>query len=340
MRLLIVTQAVDSNDPVLGFFHGWLEEFARHFASVEVICLKEGEHHVPQNVRVHSLGKDRGAASRAAYAFRFLSLAWHLRHDYDAVFVHMNQEYVLIAGWLWELLGKRIYLWRNHAKGSWKTRMAGMFSEKVFYTSSQSYTAIFKNSVRMPVGIDTEFFKPDLSVQKKPHSVLFLGRIAPVKNVGACIDACNELYKQGIAFSATIAGSALPQDQEYEKMVQTKTSEYGLCDTVQFIGPVSQEEARALYQEHQIYMNLTPSGSMDKTIFEAMACGVTPLVFNQDFKGTLGEDFVASTLDSVSLAGKIAPLLAGRKGDHLRDFVVNNHSLKLLAGKFKSVIVE
>ena len=57
MRLLICTQTVDLNDPVLGFFHGWIAAFSRHCESVHVICLKEGRHSLPANVFVHSLGK-------------------------------------------------------------------------------------------------------------------------------------------------------------------------------------------------------------------------------------------------------------------------------------------
>lgn len=30
MRLLIITQKVDENDAILGFFHGWIAEFAKH----------------------------------------------------------------------------------------------------------------------------------------------------------------------------------------------------------------------------------------------------------------------------------------------------------------------
>ena len=85
MRLLIVTQTVDSGDPILGFFHRWIEEFAKHTERIEVICLREGFHALPANVRVHSLGKERGAAGRATYALHFLSLVWRLRHDYDAL---------------------------------------------------------------------------------------------------------------------------------------------------------------------------------------------------------------------------------------------------------------
>ena len=59
MKLLIVTQIVDKNDPILGFFHRWIEEFAKHVEHIEVICLKEGKHKLPSNVHIHSIGKEQ-----------------------------------------------------------------------------------------------------------------------------------------------------------------------------------------------------------------------------------------------------------------------------------------
>ena len=57
MRLLILTQKVDINDDILGFFHRWIEEFAKRCEKVIVICLQEGRHDLPSNVKVLSLGK-------------------------------------------------------------------------------------------------------------------------------------------------------------------------------------------------------------------------------------------------------------------------------------------
>jgi len=45
---------------------------------------------------------------------------------------------------------------------------------------------------------------------------------------------------------------------------------------------VNQEEALQLYQSHETYVNMTPAGSMDKTIFEAVACGMKLKVDNPD----------------------------------------------------------
>ncbi len=263
MKLLIITQKVDFQDPVLGFFHRWLEEFAKHYKQVTVICLEKGKYNLPENVRVLSLGKEK-RKSRINYVINYLHFIWRERKNYDAVFVHMNQEYVLLGWELWKLLGKRIYLWRNHAKGSLLTRLAVAVSDKVFYTSPQSFTAQFKKAVQMPVGIDTDFFKPDPSVARKPGSVLFLGRISPVKKVLEFIE-----WVKTTDYTATIAGPILTADKSYGEGVKR-----ALNNQIVYVGPVDQAGALKLYQTHETYVNMTPAGSFDKTILEALSCGV------------------------------------------------------------------
>jgi glycosyltransferase involved in cell wall biosynthesis len=265
MRLLIITQKVAQQDPILGFFHRWIEEFAKHYEKITVICLEEGEHNLPENVKVLSLGKEKNK-SRINYVINFLHYIWRERNNYDAVFVHMNQEYVILGWKFWKLWGKKIYMWRNHAYGNIWTRLAVLVSDKVFYTSPQSFTAKYKKSVQMPVGIDTNFFKPDPNAGMIPNSVLFLGRIAPVKKASEFID-----WLKTTNYTATIAGPI--GDEKYWESVKSKIKNLGLEDRVKFVGSVNQEGARKLYQTHEIYVNMTPAGSFDKTILEALACG-------------------------------------------------------------------
>src|SRR3989344_4487440 len=253
MRLLIITQKVDKNDPVLGFFHRWIEEFARWGEFATVICLEMGGHSLPANVKVLSLGKEELKIEnwklkiKFRYILNFYQYIWSERNNYDAVFVHMNQEYVLLGWKFWKLWGKKIYLWRNHAKGSILTRLAVLLSNKVFCTSPQSYTARFRKTKIMPIGIDTDFFKPDPDVVRIPNSVLFLGRISPVKKVLEFIDWATD--KQ---YQTTIAGPIFPKDKEYGESV-LKT----LNPKIKYIGSVTQNEARKLYQSHETYVNFT-----------------------------------------------------------------------------------
>jgi len=137
-----------------------------------------GEYHLPNNVRVFSLGKEHGA-SPWRYVFSFYRLIWRERKNYDAVFVHMNQEYVLLGGFLWKLFGKKVTMWRNHFAGNFLTSIAAALSNKMFCTSEHSYTARYKKTSIMPVGIDMDTFFRDKTIAKKEHSILFLAGSHP-----------------------------------------------------------------------------------------------------------------------------------------------------------------
>jgi len=80
MKLLIITQTLDKNDPLLGFFHEWIRKFTEHFEEIIVICLQKGEYDFPGNVKVLSLGKEQyshhsHAIRRLASLFRLQSLS-------------------------------------------------------------------------------------------------------------------------------------------------------------------------------------------------------------------------------------------------------------------------
>lgn len=298
MNLLIVTQKVDADDPILGFFHRWIEELAGHFDRVIVICLYEGGHELPNNVEVHSLGKEKewprgprlpagGAgcvAERARHAIRFCRLAWRLRRRYDAVFVHMNQEYVLLGGLLWKVLGKKVCLWRNHREGDWRTRLAVIMSDAVFYTSPQSFTARFKKGRIMPVGVDLELFRLHPEMERKPGSMLFLGRISPVKKVDAFVDMLEAMRKRGVPFTATIVGDPTDRDAAYYERVKKMVADYGLGGVVAMKPAVRHGDTVRYYCSHETYVNLTEGGSMDKTILEAAACGAKVIASNPAVK--------------------------------------------------------
>jgi glycosyltransferase involved in cell wall biosynthesis len=305
MRILLTTQSVDERDPYTSFFVGWLREFSHHFDVVHVVCLKEGEHAaLPANIHVYSLGKEDGR-SLLKYVSRLFRYAWRLRSEYDAVFVHMNQEYVLLAGWFWKLLGKRVYLWRNHYAGSVLTDVAAAFCTKVFCTSKFSYTAKYKKAVLMPVGVDTQMFRALPDVARVPRSVLFFGRLAPSKHPEMLVGALKELHERGERFSASFYGSALSHDEAFRAgLVQHARS---LPDTRFFEG-VPNSEAPRIFSAHEVYVDMSPSGMYNKTLFEAAACGCIVLSASRDFGELAGERHAARE-DGSDLAKKLSTLL-------------------------------
>jgi glycosyltransferase involved in cell wall biosynthesis len=319
MKLLVITQAVDQDELVLGFFHRWLEVFSTKFSSIEAVCLKEGVHALPANVCVRTLGKP---ATRAAYILNFYKFAFSLQ--YDAVFVHMNEEYVLLGGLLWRLMGKKIVLWRNHKMGSWRTRLAVALSHTVCYTSPEAFVARYPKAVRMPIGVDTDLFTPP-SAPPSADSVLFLGRLDPVKKVDVFVDALKLLSSKA---QADIYGSPTDPSSAYAKALAAKITLHS---------GVPHAQTPALYRSHALYVNLTPSGSFDKTIGEAMASGCVVVCANEALRGILPDSLLITKGDAPSAAHAIdvalamAPQEREALSQKLQAFVAKEHSLAILS---------
>jgi glycosyltransferase involved in cell wall biosynthesis len=336
MKLLIFTQKVNRNDPVLGFFHRWIEEFSKNVESIIVVCLEEGEHSLPKNVKVLSLGKEKGVL-KLKYILNFYKYIWNLRAQYSHVFVHMNQEYILLGGILWKILGKQIYMWRNHHSGSFLTDVAAMFCKKVFCTSKFSYTAKYRKTELMPIGVDLNVFNQIPDVIRKKNSVLFLARISPVKKPHLLIEAIQRLI--GLKPTLSIFGDALPTDAEYLEKMKETVKDKNLGGVVSFHSGVPNTETVKIYNEHEICVNLSSSGMYDKTIIEAMGCGCLSVSSNENLKGLIPDYFLFEEGNVDSLTSKLKYLLgltAEERSVHsldLREFAVTNHSLNMLVEK-------
>jgi glycosyltransferase involved in cell wall biosynthesis len=375
MKLLIITQSIDESNPVLGFFTGWVKELAKKFEQVTVICLEEGKHNLPENVGVYSLGKEQFENSnienslrkatwlqrnftlkikdsklkifrRINYMFRFYYLIWKLLRNYDSVFVHMNQEYVILGWKFWKLFNKKIYLWRNHPQGNFFTNISVWVSDKVFCTSPDAYTAKFKKTVLMPVGINTSIYTLESRIhnlESKKSRILFLGRMSPIKRPEILIEALNLLNKDGIDFEANFYGDPLLKDIHYYESLKSKTKEYGLENKIIFHKGVLNEQTPKIYLEHNIFVNLTPSGSMDKTIFEAGLSGCIPIVSNEYFNGIFDNKMIA-TGEPKDLAEKLKYWISADNDEinkisyKIIEYIKQNHSLDILMEKLTKII--
>ncbi len=288
---MIVTQTVDEGDPVLGFFVRWIEEFAQNVEQVEVICLKLGRSDLPKNVRVHSLGKEDPPrfARRVVYAFRFLRLAWQLRREYDAVFVHMNPEYIVLAGILWRALGKRVALWYTHRSVDLKLRIAAILTNVIVTASAESFRL---PSTKMRVvghGIDMTQFVP---LPKKQTGttlhVLTIGRLSSTKRILEMLAAIDVLVARGVSVAFTIAGvPATVADAAYERQVHAMIFAKPTASHVQFLGAVSHTDIPALLERHDVFLNLSLTGSLDKAVLEALAAGLPAVTTNVAFRDLL-----------------------------------------------------
>jgi glycosyltransferase involved in cell wall biosynthesis len=282
MRLLIVTQIVDRHDPVLGFFHGWLAEFAKRAEKITVICLRQGEHDLPENVTVVSLGKERAPASRAIYAFRLGLILWRVRREYDSVLVHMNPEYVALAGLWWRLSGKRIGLWYAHGAVTRMLRIALRLAHMVFTSTPHGFRIASPKVRIVGQGIDTELFSPKAPATPQGRcSLVTVSRLARSKNIATVIEAAQELRRRGIDATLEVIGEPLTEaDRAYEAELRTLA---GSDLNIRFIGGVPNPELPAFLDGKDFLVNAYENQSLDKALLEAMAMKVVPVSSNSAY---------------------------------------------------------
>lgn len=335
MKILIITQAIDTENTTLGFFTRWVEEFSKRTEKVSVICLYKGKFNFPKNVDVYSLGKESGV-SRFKYLKNFFLYIWKLRMEYDVVFVHMNQEYVVLGGLFWKLFGKKIFFWRNHPVGNILTKIAIKFSDQVFSTADRSFAMQYEKTTLMPSGIDTRFFRNDKNSREK-NSILIFGRISPIKRIEIGIDLVALMLAKGKTVTLSIVGDFLERDREYFQSIKKRIDDLRLSQYIKLEKGVRFSDAVSLYQNHDIFLNFTESGSFDKTVIEALACGCKVLVSNTSMKDILPLGSWTQTDPEKSIVS--LEKLLSLYGDDLSKYmtesreVVKEHSLDNLVNK-------
>lgn len=281
MNLLIITQVVDTQDPILGFFHQWIEEFAKHCEKVTVICLREGEHAFPGNVRVLSLGKEVGA-SRVKYLSRFYLYIWRQQKQYDAVFVHMNPEYVILGAMIWRLLKKRIALWYTHKSVNSTLRFATRFAHVIFTASKESFRIKSAKVQVVGHGIDTDLFQFQEKTTAQSVRLISVGRISRVKRQDLAIETLAELGERNIDATLSVVGVPLTEnDQSYKQELVQLAKRRGVHGHLVWRGPVVNTRLPEELERANILLHTSETGSLDKVVLEAMACGV-PVVSSSE----------------------------------------------------------
>ncbi len=339
MKLLIITQKVNKNDPILGFFHGWIIEFAKHFESITAICLEKGEYNLPANVKVLSLGKESGI-SRPKYLYNFYKYIWQERGNYDAVFVHMNPIYVLLGGLIWKFLSKKIYLWYTHKNVDLKLKIAVSFSSKVFSASKESFRYKTNKLTIMGHGIDTKIFCPRTDHLIDGHKIISVGRISITKNQHLLIEAFGLLVKNFPDVRLIIVGDAITDgDFAYKKQIIDRLMDLGLSNRVIFEGSVIPEKIVNYYRDADIFINLSSTGSLDKVVLESMASGNKILTSNEAFSSILPKENLTSN-DPRIIADSIRYLFNAPKNESLRKIILSHHELGNLVDNLSKSIMK
>jgi len=344
MKLLILTQKVDKNDDVLGFFHGWLQEFAKNCEKVFVVALKVGEYELPPNVFVYSLGKENGE-SKSKYIIKFLRYIFSLRNEYDSVFIHMNQVYVLLGGIFWRLWNKKTALWYVHRQNGLDLKIAEKLVNYVFTSSPESFTVKSKKVIYIGHGVDSSKLTCDGTVGPADKvKIVHVGRISPIKDLVTLVLAGEILSKKIpnllIEFYGKTGNDA---DEKYLNAIKLIIKEKELGRIISFRGSIPNTEISKVYCSATISANMAPKGGWDKAVIESLMAKCPVFASNLALKPVFGEysnKFLFEHKNPLELANKIESFLAENEKEkiinNLREHAIKEYDIKNLVKKITS----
>lgn len=344
MKLLVVTQKVDKEDENLGAFYYWFEEFAKKVESMAIIADAVGTTYFPPHVQVEGLGKDKGRG-RTARLWKFWELFSYYYARSDAVFFHQIPEFVLASSPFLLSLKRTSALWYAHGTVTKKLKLAERLVDHIFTSSPSGFRLPSKKVWHLGQAINTDLFKPSLGTVKRQAGLqmITIGRLSPSKNYENIIKACSHLKEKWIPpwTLSIVGGPIMPRDHQYLTSLKKLVNESGLHSQVHFYGPRPYSEIPSLLLEHNLFINLSATGSLDKAVLEAMASGLTVLTSNEAYRTLLPPQYFLSHASPKFLAERIMSLVnLPRPNQELHNVVKENHGLEKTVNKIISILSE
>lgn len=351
MRLLIFNLATDLDDVVSGFTTHWIHALAERVDFIHVITMRQGRVELPQNVRVESIGKEKGNG-KLRRVIEFYSLLWRVLRDeqIDICFSHMSPLFTVLGAPVLKAMRVPIATWRDaHPTVTWGLRASHVVSDQMVSSVATIYPYKRDGHTPMGQGIATEIFSPiDDELPAEPPIILCAGRLSPGKCHPTLVSAA-ALLRQSHSTPfriVMIGGPAASNDEIYVRSLHAQIKALSLNDLVAIEPAVPMHELPLWYRRCTVHVNMSPTGFGDKVVWEAMSCGKPSLVANEGFRDTLGIYGAALIYrygDANSLAERLHWILGLSQherrqiGDYLRKQVVSVHGIARLADRLVAV---
>lgn len=330
---------MDPNSQVLSWQLSVALDLARHCEQVLVLTNKVANFEKPKNMEIFLFPK---LLFRAP--FRFFGGKWFvnffvfflcIRFGIKACFIHMNMEWGYRLAPVFWLLDIPVVLWYAHGTVTKELERAHRHVDRVVTSTPEGFRLKSNKVSIIGQGIDTELFG-FMNFSSEATNIITVGRISQRKRIDAMLDVMEELVKIAphIPFRLTIIGAPItPQDDIYYHQLLERASKSKIGNRVEFVGRISINEIPQFYRNAFLHLNLSATGSMDKTVLEAIAVGCPVLTSNEAFHEILSSkpEFIIYDQSAQNIAQQVYSIYLRRTEIDrfgIRSIIDGRHDLK------------
>jgi glycosyltransferase involved in cell wall biosynthesis len=283
--VILVTQLIDPDDPVLGVITAQVEALRPHCERLVVIANHVGS--VPPSLAstVQSLGKERGLG-RLHRGLRYQRLLMRAARGPKPVtlIAHMCPEYLNLAGPIAKAFDMRTVLWFAHPRQSGTLRRAERRADRIITSLPGAYPYRDTDVRAIGQAVDVDRFPVTAIPVTEPRTVLALGRTSPVKGYATLVQAMALARDRGADLRLAIVGPSTNEaERRHREELAGSIAALGLEDRVRLEPAVAPKDVPDLLRSCTAVMNVTAAGSGDKTVFEAMAASRPVFVLDGAF---------------------------------------------------------
>lgn len=338
MRVLIINYELDETSAVLAWQARVVKELAQQCEFVAVLTERVGRFEPPSNMHVqvldpHPFGLPRrfGLALLLNRQVRGICRCYHI----DACFIHMAADWAYFLCPTFWLLRIPVLMWYAHGTVTFRLRLAHACVTRVVTSTPEGFRLPSRKVHVIGQGIDTDLFQPPSAYTEPRRDVITISRVSRRKRIDLLLSVMEQMRRTPNApdLRLRIVGPLLTADDlAYDAELRRRLWSLGLQDCVEFTGFVPQEHTPAFYRSAFLHINVSRTGSIDKTVLEALACGCPVLTSNEAFRGILAQypEFVIDDGRPEAIAAQILALYTRRdqyRADELRALIVGKHDV-------------
>jgi len=295
MRLIFVTQSVDSEDPILGATVAKLRALAERCEELVVITDRIGAHDLPANCTLRTFGAPTKIGRGLRYMRALVPLLLSRRRRPDALIAHMCPIYLVLAAPLAKIVRVPLALWYTHWTIDRTLKLATALADVGLSVDRRSYPLDRPKVKGIGHGIDVAQFAARDAAPPRNGTLrlLALGRTSPSKDFDTLVRASARCRDAGLDLSVEIHGASSTEEERRHRLELEALIEREDLGGVVTLGdavprPAVPDLVRAADAVVNTTRGQTSGGALDKVVYEAAACAVPVLACNPYFDQFLG----------------------------------------------------